>query len=300
MKPNFIHIRERIISRLGTLSTDIKDYIHFNPKDFSWKCRWRMKFDRNPLFVEVSDKYKVKAYAEARGVRSAKTIYVTDQPETIPFDSLPDSYFIKATHGCGWNILCKDGKYFIYKTEFNTSNSDEMRKFELTRAQVLEKCKSWLTTVYSKRQWAYKCIKPLIMVEELFSPQYAGEELLDYKVYTFNGVAKVINILGPTIRKKNENVLLDPNWQEYILIHDKYNRPSTLPRKPDNLKEIIDSAEKLGKGIDFVRVDFYNTDKGIFLGEMTIYPEGGRQNSPSFDPEFNKWLGAQWILPTHQ
>jgi len=33
------------------------------------------------------------------------------------------------------------------------------------------------------------------------------------------------------------------------------------------------------------------------LGEMSIYPLGGRLNTPAGDPEFDQWLGDQWMLP---
>ena len=59
-----------------------------------------------------------------------------------------------------------------------------------------------------------------------------------------------------------------------------------------------DTMEKgLSELTDVTRIDLYNTTRGIILGEMTIYPEGGRPNSPSFDKVFNKWLGDQWTLP---
>jgi hypothetical protein len=32
------------------------------------------------------------------------------------------------------------------------------------------------------------------------------------------------------------------------------------------------------------------------LGEMTVYPEGGRVDSPTACPIFNQWLGRQWRL----
>ena len=54
-------------------------------------------------------------------------------------------------------------------------------------------------------------------------------------------------------------------------------------------------AAKLGRGLDFVRVDLYNTTRGVVLGEMTVYPEAGSMNTPTACPVFNKWLGDQWV-----
>jgi len=55
--------------------------------------------------------------------------------------------------------------------------------------------------------------------------------------------------------------------------------------------------KKTGKSLDFVRVDLYDTTRGVTLGEMTIYPLAGRFNGPTPDSKFNKWLGDQWTLP---
>jgi hypothetical protein len=70
-----------------------------------------------------------------------------------------------------------------------------------------------------------------------------------------------------------------------------------IPAKPETFAEMLDTVGKLAHGLDFVRVDLYDTTRGVVLGEMTIYPLAGRFNSPTPDPKFNKWLGDQWELP---
>ena len=297
MEKIFSNIGGRIVAGIDSKSIEIKDFLNLNPKDFSWKMRWRMKHDQNPLFVEVQDKYKVKSYAQKRGVQTAAVFHVTDNPATIPFDSLPDNYFIKANHGCGWNILCKEREFYIHSTKVNLAKIADSQKYKISRQEVLKYCQSWLNTTYSKRQWAYQQISPLIVLEEVLVPK-SSEEIIDYKIYTFNGFARVIQILDTTIRQNNENILLDPGWREFKLPDDKYSHPEILPQKPDTLEEMVSAAEKLGQGLDFIRVDLYDTMRGVILGEMTVYPEGGRLNSASYDPAFNRWLGDQWDLPS--
>ncbi len=255
--------------------------------------RRRMKHDRNPLFVELQDKYKVKAYARERGVRTAETFHVTDKPETIPFDSLPDHYFIKANHGCGWNILCKDREFYFYTPEINSAESDGMVKHKLTRQEVLRLCDSWLGTTYSKNQYAYKYIPPMIMVEEILVPK-ENQELQEYKFYAFNGVVKALNVRCLAYRLNHENIFLDTDWHEFKLKIYKENPPGLFPEKPANFQEMMGIVEKLGKGLDFVRVDLYDAAGGVTLGEMTFYPYGGAPKTPTADPEFNQWLGNQW------
>jgi hypothetical protein len=257
-----------------------------------------MKHDRNPVFIELLDKYKVKAYAQELGVRTAETFFVTDQPETIPFDSLPETYFLKANHGCRWNILCENNQFFLYGDGKNFSDRANISNYKLTRAEVIAHCKSWLASKYSSRQWAYRHIEPLIMAEEVLL-QKGGGELKDYKFYTFDGKIRLIKIFSESIRRDHEEILLDENWQQIKFSNGNGKGPVSVPGKPESFPTMEASVRKLAKGLDFVRVDLYDTTRGVTLGEMTIYPLAGRFNSPTPDPKFNKWLGDQWILPTH-
>jgi hypothetical protein len=255
-----------------------------------------MRHDRNPLFIKLLDKYTVKAYAEKLGIRTAETFFVTDQPETIPFDTLPETYFIKANHGCRWNILHKDGAFYLYEDGRNFSDPDVISNYKLTREEVIRHCKTWLTSRYSSRQWAYRHIRPLIMAEEILI-QRDGGELKDYKFYTFDGKVKLLKIFSQTIRRDRTEILLDANWQPIKLANHKDIDPHLIPTKPETFDEMLDTVGKLGRDLDFVRVDLYDTTRGVVLGEMTIYPLAGRYNSPTPDPKFNKWLGDQWVLP---
>lgn len=250
-----------------------------------------MRYDRNPVFIEIQDKYKVKLYAQSHGVRTAETYYVTDHPESIPFDSLPENYVIKATHGCGWNVFCKDGKLYLFEHDDPSSPT----RTSLTQDDCIQLCHAWLKSTYSKKQWAYQHIVPQIVVEEQLH-QHGGGALIDYRFYTFDGKVEVIQF-DSSIYRENESVFFNKNWQEIELSIYRNRIPGPIPAKPENLQEMINTAEKLGEGIDFVRVDLYNTTRGVVLGEMTIYPEAGMLNRPTVDKFFNNWLGDQWILP---
>lgn len=53
-------------------------------------------------------------------------------------------------------------------------------------------------------------------------------------------------------------------------------------KKPVNFEKMIAFAEKLGAGIPFVRIDFYEVDSCLKFGEITFYPATGMEK---FDPE---------------
>jgi TupA-like ATPgrasp len=284
------------MKKLSSIMIDLVDALPITPRDFSWKMRWRMKHDRNPVFVELLDKYRVKQHAQKLGIQTAETFFVTDQPAMIPFDSLPETYFIKANHGCRWNILCEDNKFYLYGDGKNFSDRGNISKYKLTREEVIHHCKTWLVTTHSRRQWAYQHIQPLILAEEVLL-QRNGGELKDYKFYTFYGKVELVKVFSQTIRHDHREILLDANWRPIQLSNRKDKNPVSIPSKPESYQEMLDTVRKLGESLDFVRVDLYDTTHGVVLGEMTIYPLAGRFNSPTPEPKFNKWLGDQWVLP---
>lgn len=290
-----LNYTKRLTEKCQDIYADFKDFLPSTPRDFAWKVRRRIRYDHNPLFVIVQDKYKVKEYARERGVQSATSFYVTDRPQTIPFSSLPDTCFIKANHGCGWNILFSNNNFYLYKNGRNFHKSGGNVDLILSQKECLEICAEWLGSVYSKREWAYRKIEPKILVEEVLTAPNE-EELKEYKFYVFNGFAKAVNIRSATYRQNHQNIFFNPAWQEFKLRVYREKVPDLLPAKPDNLCEMVEIAEKLGRGLDFVRVDLFNTNHGPVLGEMTIYPYGGMVNTPTADPDFNKWLGDQWEL----
>jgi hypothetical protein len=282
--------------KIRSMLIDLVDTLPITPRDFSWKMRWRMRNDRNPIFVELLDKYRVKQYAGNLGIKTAETFYVTDQPEALPFDSLPEAYFLKANHGCRWNILCENNTFYLYGDGRSFSDRDKISRYKLTREEVIRHCKTWLATTHSRRQWAYQHIQPLILAEEVLC-QREGGELKDYKFYTFYGRAELVKVFSQTIRHAHTEILLDASWRPIQLSNRKDGHAVSIPPKPESYAEMLETVRTLGENLDFVRVDLYDTTRGVVLGEMTIYPLAGRFNSPTPNPKFNQWLGDQWVLP---
>ena len=59
-----------------------------------------------------------------------------------------------------------------------------------------------------------------------------------------------------------------------------------------NFGKMIQMAEVLSRNIDFVRVDFYDTERRPLIGELTMTPGGGVQSFS--DPAIDKFLGSCW------
>ena len=271
--------------------------------DFAAKVRWRMLYDRNPLHPLLLDKVYVKEFAAERGVESARSIHITADPDTIPLGDLPGTCFLKANHASAWNYLHHEGWWYFFGYGAKLLRSDgtlvpeEQRcQFRLTEARLLEYCREMLVTRYSTLEWAYHQISPKIIIEERLVPK-DGEELMDYRLFTFDGKVRAISVGSPTYRRKEWNVFLTTDWEVIPLSSYSEALPDRLPEKPFLLQEMLEAASRLGEGIDFVRIDLYETAEGIRLGEMTLYPEGGDRNTPTSCARFNHLLGSFWRAP---
>jgi hypothetical protein len=274
------------------------------PLDFAAKVRLRMAFDRNPVFPMLQDKLASKHYARHRGVGSARVFWEGTNPEAIPFDELPSRCFLKANHGCGWNILIFNGQAYNFGNGQHLCDStgrlldaDQLESYALSREATLAYCRRMLSTVYSRKEWAYTLIPPRLFVEEALEPA-AGQSLIDYRLYTFRGRVRAISLGSADYRKLGRNLFLTPQWEEIPLTVYRELPPANCPSKPEELADMLAAAERLGRDIDFVRIDLYGTTLGIRLGELTLYPHGGNPDTPTKCPQFNRWLGQEWWPPS--
>jgi len=261
-----------------------------------------MVLDRNPLFVTIGDKYEVRRFASRHGVDCAPLLHVTQDASTIPFPSLPPDCMIKATHASGWNIARINSAFHLFGDGCGRIRSeqpaDEIRLHALaplSQSEVVAQCNRWIASRYRLLEWAYQKMTPRIVVEAALSPK-SGSELFDYRLYTFRGEVRAINVGSASFRRHRLNVFLSPDWSPIPLTRYVESLPGRIPQRPDTLSEMIDIAKRLGRDLDFVRIDLYDTTVGVVLGEMTPYPNGGVRGMPSGCPRLDLWLGSQWPM----
>jgi hypothetical protein len=243
-----------------------------NPVTFNEKIQARKFFDRRPILGMVADKLAVRDYVSERvGPEFLPRLYhATSDPLDIPFESLPDRYVVKATHGSGWVKLVKDH-----------ANRDE--------CAIVTLCQKWLALNYYDLsfEWNYKHIPRRIIVEE-FLDNGAGESANDYKLFTFNGRVEYIQVdIGRfTNHKKN---FYDRHWNPVALRQEADNFSGVIA-PPTNLDALVRCAEALAQGLDFSRVDLYSVNDRVYFGELTMMPGGGffRFDPPEFDERFGR------------
>ena len=129
------------------------------------------------------------------------------------------------------------------------------------------------------------------MVEE-FIDEGSGTAPNDYKVFVFGGRAETLQV-DVTRFTDHRRRFYTPAWEKLDVLLIYADVCGDVSR-PAHLAEMIIAAEILGRDLDFLRVDFYDTSARIYFCEFTTAPEGGwaRFQPPAFD----SYLGGRWVL----
>jgi hypothetical protein len=266
------HGYKKIFSRLC-------DFEH--PKTYNEKIQWSKFHRKAQIITECADKIKVRDFVKER-IGEEYLIPMIGGPykkaKEINFDSLPNSFVIKANHGCGFNLLVRD-------------------KNKLNLKKTIVTLDSWLkySFAYEAFEFHYKDILPMLYIEQnLLTEQM--KDLPDYKFFCFNGkVFCSYTMTNYVLEHSNgELAFFDRDYNIMPYHRVGYKAVIQQPNKPKNYDRMVEIAEKLSEGFSHVRVDLYNVEGKIFFGEMTFTTCGGYGR---FVPdEFDEILGAQWKL----
>ena len=239
-----------------------------NPTTFNEKLQWLKLHDRNPLNTKMVDKYEAKLYVEevlGKGY-TIPTLGIYNSVEEIEWDKLPEQFVLKCTHDCGSVVFCSNKKNF-------------------NKNAAIQKLKSCLKRNYywHTREWPYKGVKPRIIAEE-YMEDLSGE-IIDYKLLCYNGSCKYIFTCTERFTESGLKVtFFDCEWNK-LPIKRHYPVSEHKIEKPKNLKKMIEIAEKLTKEIPFVRVDFYEINGRLYIGEFTFYPGGGIEEFDDYEDD---------------
>ena len=235
-----------------------------NPKTIQEKLCWLNIYDvdgwdnfyNKPLKSICADKLLVKEYAadKLKCNIGIPTLKVYDKVSDIKWEELPNEFVIKCNHGSGMNIICSD------KRKFNTKEAEN-------------KLNSWLKEDYTFRhgfESHYHWVDRKIIVEK-FMKNEKSNSLFDYKVWCFNGKPKFY-----TINDGNGHGAPPPydmSQKKMNLERKDYPIPNNVSyNQPKNFEKMVEYSKKLSEDFKFVRVDFYEINNQIYLGELTFTP----------------------------
>lgn len=245
-----------------------------NPKTLNQKIQWIKLNYKNELMPKCCDKYSVREFVKSCGCEEIlnKLYWEGFNPEEIPFEELPEKFVIKVTHGSTYNIICQN-------------------KSELDRDKTIKKLRKWMRSKFLEcyGEWFYGIEKPRIIVEQYLEDE-EQKELIDYKVFCFNGEPKILDIHSGRF-EDHKRSLYDTNWNYMEGVTWGY--PSGIPiEKPEVLNELLEYSRKLSNKFPLARVDFYIVKGKIYFGEITFTSGAGFDKiiPYEFDLKMGSWL----------
>lgn len=255
-----------------------------NPKTFNEKIQWLKLYWQDERVAQCADKYDVRKYVEEKGLEETlNPIYGVYTKDTdIDFSILPKKFALKGTHGCGYNLICKD-------------------KDSLNKQEALKLANEWLNSnyCYTAAEIQYENIMPKIIIEK-FIDGVQGAVANDYKIFCFNGKPHFTMVCEDRgIDGRPKYYFYDNNWdmlpynansKEVISSGSDYK--SIMPV---SFADMLKYAEILSEEFPFVRVDFYEVEGKPILGEMTFTPCGGIDSR--LDKDVDEMMGDLINLP---
>jgi hypothetical protein len=256
------------IAHLDIHSPDECEYTLFDMSTplSEWSCcrLWQRK---------LSNKLNAKYFAEKLGVKVARLYWHGKEPAAIPFSTLPPAFVVKASEGWSsqhvWPI---------------SNNINLITGKIITRDDIVHFFQGIVSNPRYKNCY--------IIVEELLIPPRNEVALKDYKLFCFQSQVAYIQVI--------DRVNKAHSWysQKWIPVKDQMHagfHQGMIEPPPENLDEIISTAERLSRAYDFkfVRIDLYNTNRGVVFGEFTHTPWVSKSNK-LFTPFANITFGELW------
>ena len=90
-------------------------------------------------------------------------------------------------------------------------------------------------------------------------------------------------------------------WKKMNLQYDEHPNIKKNIAKPKFFEEMIVLSKELSKDFPFVRVDFYEINGKVYVGEMTFTPGGafGVYKPHAFDEKMGEWLNLNKLNPEY-
>ena len=222
------------------------------------------------LVVRTSDKIQSKGFVEdiTNSVQIPKTLCIINSSAELSHFRAPARCVLKPSHGGGIVVFLEKNEHLIGEKLAAALNGLRQDLYRDTK------------------QKNYRPLQRRLVCEEMLPD---GENILDYKVFCFDGQAKAIQVDSQRHSNHRRNMYL-PDWSRLDM---QYNFPAgDWISRPDNLQEMLSCAETIAANFEFARIDFFVVGSKLYFGEITHCPEAahGRFGSISQEKTFSKIL----------
>ena len=221
---------------------------------FQDKLNWLVIHESPQYKSFLVDKIKLHDYSKKILGKDicVPILNIYDSVDEIKFNDLPNNFVLKCNHGSGMNIICTDKK-------------------ELNITHVKKQLNTWKNMNYGLRTTEFQY---LYVKRRIFQEQFLSSNIIDYKIYCFHGEPKFI-LTKKNIKKNNTEIKIKSyysiSWKKLELEKQYLHNFKELyydVEKPKYLKLMLRYAKMLSREFVFVRVDLYEINNKVYLGEL--------------------------------
>jgi len=269
------------------------------PVTFNDKVRYKLLRDHRPLMVDFADKAAMRRHVgRLVGVEHLPVLHaLLDDADGVLTAPLPREYVLKPTHGSGACVIVHDSAPHdatLPPAEQGWCYS-EVRPAGVDDHHLRDVAAGWLRLRYGRgpnHEWAYGRARRRLLVEELLRGA-DGSLPADVKLFVFHQRCRFVQVDSDRFGERTRD-FFDRDGQPLPLTGG-LPRGLVAPPPQEQLAQMVEIAERLGAGTDFVRVDLYGLPGRIVVGELTSSPAGG--DSPFDPPTWNTEFGRTWTVP---
>lgn len=229
--------------------------------------------------------FKLRNYrlAASHGIATPTVYRSWASLEAIDLTDLPDTFVLKSDGGAGGHGVLP----------LRRTGEDAYELLDGTRTFTAQEVRDRFASVGT--------LSPPFFAEETLVQPGGGPIPDDVKIYASYGT-----VMHTLLRRMPEHANLGTARYRY-LDADAQDLGKVAPRQkidpqiphPEGLAQMMEHSAHLSRavGIPFVRVDFYATDRGPVLGEITRVPGGAQHYIPSHDAALGQvWETGRWRL----
>lgn len=226
---------------------------------FQDKINWLTIHESPEYKSNLVDKIKLHEYSKKILGKDicVPIIKIYNNINEIKLNELPNQFVLKLNHGSGMNIICNN------KLEFNLSLAKS-------------KLRKWKKINYGMKKTEFQY---MYVNRKIYAEKYLCDDIMDYKIFCFNGKPKFIRVrkfLPGNITIHNH---YDTNWKLNEIesgLKGYIRDPKIKIKKPKNLNLMLEYSKKLSREFVFVRIDLYEVNDTIYLGELTFSPSNSK------------------------
>nr|WP_198046778.1 ATP-grasp fold amidoligase family protein [Cupriavidus taiwanensis] len=236
----------------------------------------------------VNDKLKLADFCRANDLPSPKIEAVWEHPSQVDLSTMGEAFVLKPS------VMHSARGVMVIKRAENGTFYDSLSDRSLTQEQIITE----QTAIFESCK--FKSNYRIFVEEKVVGDDSIGEIPLDYKIYCFYGVPRMVFQFNRNHKPKRAawfdgefrplrlSECIRSNWKH--INHGVH----VLPREWKKMLEIASRASSLVK-TPFMSVDMFSAKSGPMIGEFTPAPGGPYYGDMyKFTEEFDLDLGDAW------